>query len=146
MNNPEALNIIVIEDSEAHAKILNWAFNGMERQPRVTFYPSGESVLARLELIEESSKSFPDLIFLDLNLPQLTGKDILRKLKTNPKTREIPVIVLSSSNNEHDVRLTYALGANTYICKSDILGELRLSLQKLIDYWSDLAKLPNRKG
>lgn len=138
------LRIFVIEDSEAHAKILKWAFDGLQRQARVSFFPDGESALARLGKGEIVQKNVPDLIILDLNLPGIDGRDVLRKLKSDPNISDVPVLVLSSSDNEKDIRMAYELGASTFICKSDILGELKMSMQSIIDYWSNLARLPKR--
>jgi len=139
------LRIVVIEDSDAHAKILKWAFDGLESKPRVTFFSDGESALANLTNVARSDFVAPDLVMLDLNLPKLGGKQVLRRLKEDPATSGVPVIVISSSSDESDVRTAYELGASTYICKSGLLSELRVSLQGILDYWTRFATLPKRR-
>jgi len=138
------LKIVVIEDSDAHAKILKWAFDGLESKPRVIFFSDGEIALANLQNVARSDHLVPDLVLLDLNLPKLGGRQVLRRLKEDPATSGVPVIVISSSSDESDVRAAYELGASTYICKSGILSELRVSLQGILDYWTKLATLPRR--
>ncbi len=103
---------------------------------------------AALDYITGSVKEplfMPDLIFLDLNLPKMDGREVLRLLKSNDATKKIPVIVLSSSDREEDIHKAYQLGANTYISKSLLLDQLSQTLETVLDYWSHIARLPARK-
>lgn len=134
---------MVIEDNSDHAKILKWAFEQTNHDTHLMFYRDGDSALGQLNGTG-SLPAPPDLIFLDYNLPRLSGREVLERLKANESSKDVPVIVLSSSEREEDVRHAYALGASTYISKGVILNELRNALQAVLDYWSRIAKLPRR--
>jgi two-component system response regulator len=84
----------------------------------------------------------PDLIFLDLNLPRMNGRAVLKKLKSDERFRAIPVIILTTSNHEDDVAFCYDMGANTYIVKEASFAGLRAALKVVRDYWVDNSILP----
>lgn len=139
------LNIVVIEDNQDHARILKWAFDQSERRDRLTFFTDPQMALNYIATAVRESLFRPDLILLDLNLPKIDGREVLRTLKSNDAFKSIPVVVLSSSDREEDVQQAYLLGANTYISKSLLLNRLTPALKTLLDYWSSIAQLPSRK-
>lgn len=140
------LRIVLIEDNQDHARILKWAFERSNRQTAITFFPDGEAALHYFRPPQSAATSRrPDLIFLDLNLPKIDGRELLRILKSEHQTKDVPVIVLSSSNREEDVRQAYELGASTYISKSLLMNELSEALEGILSYWSTIATLPHRR-
>ena len=138
------LRIVLIEDNQDHAKILKWAFEQTSHQASLTFFKDGETALIHLAKAGRPATDPPDLIFLDFNLPKIDGRDVLSQLKSSERSKNVPVIILSSSEREEDVRKAYELGASTYISKAIIMNELSGSLQSVLDYWSRIAKLPRR--
>jgi two-component system response regulator len=88
--------------------------------------------------------SRPDLVLLDLNLPELDGREVLRRIKNDPQLHTLPVIILSSSERAEDILETYALGTNTYIAKPDNLAGFTTVIQAVMHYWADVARLPGR--
>lgn len=80
----------------------------------------------------------PDAIFLDLNMPQLNGKECLRNLKRTPSLRHIPVIIYSTTTNQKEVHETLKMGASFFIVKKENFQELREELRKLIKLIKDL--------
>jgi len=138
------LRIVLIEDNQDHAKILKWAFERTHHKTQLLFFEDAESALAHLAPNGKRSSFSPDLIFLDFNLPKIDGREVLKQLKASSFSRDVPVIILSSSERDEDVRHAYELGASTYISKSIILNELSNSLQSVLDYWLRIAKLPQR--
>lgn len=85
----------------------------------------------------------PSLIFLDLNLPRGTSKDVLRFLKTNPDFRTIPVAVLTSSDAERDIREAYDLYANCYLQKPVELDAFLSTIRAAVNFWVSVARIPS---
>lgn len=144
-DQPSALKIVLIDDNHDHARILQWAFQQNGRNNRITYFDDGEAALKFLQTQSGEEQAKPDLIFLDLNLPRVDGREVLRRLKGEQKTLGIPVIIISSSDREEDVRNAYELGASSYVSKSVILQEFGSVVKTFQDYWSTIAKLPTRK-
>lgn len=80
----------------------------------------------------------PRLALIDLNLPKLNGLEVLRELRENPRTRLLPVVILSASAEQRDVRAAALLGANSYVRKPLDYGRLRDTVSLLGRYWLDL--------
>lgn len=86
----------------------------------------------------------PDLILLDLNLPQLDGRQLLKMIKDDEDLRSIPVIVLTTSVDDHDVRESYQSGANSFISKPADFDLFVNTLRSLQGFWFATAVLPPR--
>lgn len=145
LESPQPLRIVLIEDNQDHAKILKWAFGQAKRHTHLTFFQDAESALRYFHNDASEPPVPPDLIILDLNLPKIDGREVLRLLKSGGNARDVPVIILSSSDREEDVKKAYELGASTYVSKSLVMNELSNSLDSILDYWSRIAKLPLRR-
>ena len=132
-----ALRILLIDDNRDHTTILQWAFRKTGRQDEFTCFDDGSRALEYLRTLEREQKAKPDLIFLDLNLPRLDGRELLRLLKEEQTTKAIPVFIVSSSEREEDVRKAYELGASNYISKSAILNDVDPLLKTIQAYRSN---------
>ncbi len=86
--------------------------------------------------------STPELILLDLNLPLVSGFEVLEFLKANSELRRFPVVVLSGSSNPAEIERCYAAGANSYICKPFGLQQVFDMAAQIVSYWFDQASLP----
>ncbi len=84
----------------------------------------------------------PDLVLLDLNLPRLSGREVLARVKEDPALKHIPVVVLSSSQARHDLLETYRLHANCFVTKPVDLDEFLASVGAVAEFWLQVAKLP----
>ncbi|MGN6553187.1 MAG: response regulator [Verrucomicrobiota bacterium] len=84
----------------------------------------------------------PKVILLDLKLPQVNGLEVLRRLKADPRTRTIPVVVLSSSQEERDLSESYGLGANSYLVKPMDFDEFSQCIRALGQYWLNFNQTP----
>ncbi|MDB6123644.1 MAG: two-component system response regulator [Pedosphaera sp.] len=90
-------------------------------------------------------KDGPKMILLDLKLPKVDGKEVLRRIKGDPRTRKIPVIVLTSSKEQNDVVESYDLGVNSYIVKPVNFERFVAAVQELQMYWLLLNQPPTLK-
>ena len=138
------LRILLIDDNRDHAKILQWAFKKKGRNDEFTYFEDATNALDYLKKLGEDRKATPDIIFLDLNLPRLDGRDVLRLLKEEELTKAIPVIIVSSSEREEDVRKAYELGASSYVSKSAILEDVDPMLETIKEHWSMTARPINK--
>ena len=100
------------------------------------------SLLRRGKYQSPASAPRPGLILLDLNMPRKDGREALRELKADPALRRIPVVVLTTSRAEDDIRHTYDLGGNSFIIKPSAFADLVEILKTLSAYWFETVKLP----
>ena len=131
--------IIVAEDDTDDQKLLMEAFTENQViETAITFVQDG------IELIDTLTKLAvrPTIILLDLNMPKMDGRQALKRLKADPETRRIPVIVLTTSNAEEDIEQTYDLGVSSYITKPSNFEGLQKIVHMLNAYWSTLVTLP----
>jgi CheY-like chemotaxis protein len=129
-----AAEIMLIEDNRGDALLAARAFRQAEIDNNLTVAETGEKALAMLKRSGEyASMRLPDIILLDLNLPMMSGKDVLAAIKSDDALRHIPVIILSSSSAPPDISGSYGLHANAYIVKplnlenfSDVVHSIEL--------------------
>jgi CheY-like chemotaxis protein len=148
MTETRDLNIILVDDNLDHIKIIIWALEQAEVRNKITIINDGEQAIKCLAAFHDGDcklKRLPDLILLDINLPKVSGFDVLRYIKTNDGLQALPVIVLSSSDRGEDVEKAYALGANTFISKASVFNEVARSMNTLCSYWATVAQLPPHK-
>ncbi|MGD8452839.1 MAG: response regulator [Phycisphaerae bacterium] len=84
----------------------------------------------------------PDLMLLDLNMPRLDGRQVLQRVRSDPQTQRIPVVVFTTSDRVEDVRDCYQLGCNSFITKPAELSDFVQLLERLKTYWFELVTLP----
>ena len=89
-----------------------------------------------------ANKPCPDLILLDLNLPRKNGKEVLTQIRQHPDTLHIPVVILTTSDEEKDVLECYSLSANCFITKPVGLENFKRAIQCIGGFWTEVAKLP----
>ncbi|WP_293451445.1 response regulator [Phenylobacterium sp.] len=120
MPNGSPVSIVMIEDDEGHARLIERNIRRAGVSNEVLAFQSGTTAVEYLlgpDGSGEVSANRHLLILLDLNLPDMSGVDILEKVKSNANTRRIPVIVLTTTDDEREVKRCYDLGANVYITK-----------------------------
>ena len=100
-------------------------------------------LLARDQFAEPGSAPRPDLVLLDLNMPNLNGMQVLEEVRADPDLRLIPVVVLTTSQQEEDVLRSYDLGCNSFVTKPAEMDSLLQMLRTLESYWLDLVTLPS---
>jgi two-component system, chemotaxis family, response regulator Rcp1 len=134
--------ILVIEDNPGDVRLMKEALRDASADISLQVAPDGEQALRYLhrEPPFENCRR-PSLIFLDLNLPRGTSKDILRQIKADPALRTIPVAVLTSSDADRDIREAYELFANCYLRKPVDLDSFITTVRSAVTFWMDIARL-----
>jgi len=141
----EEIFILIAEDDADDRFLLQTAFEENGFRDRLHFVENGVEVFDFLNNIlkEESAASLPRFILLDLNMPKKDGREVLKELKQNPILKKIPVIVFSTTNNEHEMRRCYELGANSYITKPNSFESLVKTVAALRTYWIETTSMPD---
>ncbi|PKR89885.1 hypothetical protein CXZ10_06800 [Pleomorphomonas diazotrophica] len=117
---PKPVAIIMIEDDEGHARLIEKNIRRAGVTNEIISFRNGTSAINYLLGSDGSGLvaiGRPSLVLLDLNLPDMTGIDILARLKANEHTRRTPVIVLTTTDDAREIQRCYDLGANVYITK-----------------------------
>ncbi len=137
--------VLLVEDNAGDAMLTKLAFKNAKIVNELTVAKSGEEAIAIL-LKEDSyaTSTTPDIILLDLNLPQMSGQDVLDFIKKNEKLKHIPVIILSSSKAEQDVIKSYNLHANGYVVKPVNIDKFTEVIQKIEEFWFTLVVMPDQ--
>jgi CheY-like chemotaxis protein len=142
----EAPVILMADDDEDDQMLVADALRQAGILNPLRFVSDGEELMRYLRGREEfaslPSAPRPGLLLLDLNMPRKGGREALREIKADPSLRSIPVVVLTTSDMQDDVDLSYALGANSFISKPVTFDGLVNSLQILGHYWFQVAQLP----
>jgi CheY-like chemotaxis protein len=139
--------ILLVEDNPADIKITQRALKESAIPVELLVVRDGQEAVDYLtrQGTHASNDAWrsPDLILLDLNLPRLSGREVLERIRTNPALRMVPVVVLTTSYRPEDVQEMYAAGANTYIQKPQDFARFVQVLQTIQQYWLDTALLPS---
>ncbi len=144
LHSHRPLELLIIEDNPGDVRLLQEAFEELHANINVRVAKDGAEALD-IVLHPHSPKVGwrPDLILLDLNLPKVNGHDVLLRIKNHPQTRFIPVIILTSSPAEADVRLAYESHANAYLRKPSTLDGLMNAARDVKNFWMETATLPS---
>ena len=115
-NHSKPVSIVMIEDDEGHARLIEKNIRRAGVSNEIVAFRDGTGAL---DYLHGDGAAFrgPALVLLDLNLPDMTGIDILEKIKAHENTRRAPVIVLTTTDDKREVQRCYDLGANVYITK-----------------------------
>lgn len=126
-------HILFVDDDEEDHLIIKEYFREREQERYVRFIKNGRDALRLLEELPDDD-SLPSLIVLDLNMPILNGTQTLLQMKRNKRLKEIPVIILSTSENENEKRKCLSLGAEEYLVKPSTYGEGLKLIEKFSAY------------
>ena len=135
----ELMRILLVEDSLADIELTLEALSGAKVANEVTVMRDGASALEHLRGAPDEP---PDLVILDLNLPRMTGHEVLAALRADEELRRIPVAVLTTSAAEADVARTYDLGANCFLTKPVDVDQFVHVVRSIDHFWLGLVRLP----
>lgn len=143
---PRRAVVLLIEDDPGDQELTRRALAEGVIKVDLRIVTDGVHAMAYLTRVGEYSDPLkappPDLILLDLNMPKIDGREVLRRIKSEPKLREIPVVVLTTSEQESDIVRSYDLGCNSFITKPVDLDGFIQAIRKLGAYWFELVTLP----
>jgi len=146
MTNPEKpqpIEILLVEDNPGDVRLTRETLKDTKILNNLSVAGDGVEALAFLRREGgHASAPRPDLILLDLNLPRMGGREVLDRIKSDPKLRSIPVVVLTTSKAEEDILKSYELHANCYISKPVELDGFVKVVKSIEDFWFTVVRLP----
>jgi two-component system, response regulator len=141
--------VLVVEDNADDERLTVRALK-MGQPVRIVVARDGREALEYLFegriLGDLEQHEYPDLVLLDLKLPKVNGIEILKRIRESGPTQQIPVVVLTSSDEERDISQCYANGSNSYICKPIDFTEFTETVKSVADYWLRTNRMPPAAG
>ena len=142
----EALEILLVEDDANDIELTMHVLHQEHISNRVTIARDGEEALdflfCRNRYQHRDSARAPKLVLLDLKLPKVGGMEVLHQIRCHPTTKNLPVVVLTSSREEEDLVRSYQLGVNSYIQKPVDFEEFSAVIKELGYYWLVVNRVP----
>ncbi len=142
--------ILMVDDDDEDVYLTKRAFSAQSDKLVFNSVSNGASLFSFLNREGDYSSvpasETPDVLLLDINMPGQNGFEIIQQLRDDPKHSHIPVVFLTTSTSDRDVRKAYQLGASSFICKSMNSSEMRAIAAEFINYWFGFARLPAATG
>ena len=142
----EPVEILLVEDDPDHAELVIRILQDNQVSNQIRHICDGEAALDYLfqrgEYADAERSPFPHLVLLDLRLPRIDGLEVLRQIRSDDRTKRLPVVVLTSSKEDQDLMDSYNLGANSYIRKPVDFIQFTEAVRQLGTYWLVLNEPP----
>lgn len=138
----DEVDVLLVEDNPADTALVQEAFDRVDAGLRLESRADGEEALGFLRSLAETGTPGPRLVLLDLNLPGVSGLQVLQHIRSNPELLGLPVIVFSSSQSPRDVEDAYRYGANGYVRKAVNFDELVERMRHIHGFWIETVCLP----
>ena len=147
MEKIEPVSVLLVEDDPGDQKLVKVSLNKQRLANELHIVGSGEEALDFLYQRDKYSSgvSHPDLILLDLNMPGIGGKEFLRRIKEDGALKDIPVVILTTSDSEEDIIDSYHLHASGYVKKPVEMDEFTKVMGQIGEYWFMICKLPPKE-
>ena len=143
-------NVLLAEDSEPDQNIVQRGFSRSKISIRLFIVENGEECLDFLRhqgnYQDEQQYPRPDLLLLDMNMPKMDGLEVLRQIRADATLRTLPVIILTTSDQERDVVASYACGANAFITKPVEPRRFMDTIRQMEEFWFELVVTPPHGG
>jgi CheY-like chemotaxis protein len=134
------LRVLLVEDDEDHVFLIRRALTDLPGVAvAVEVAADGEQALERLARARFEAGGLPQLVLLDLKMPRMGGLEVLGDLRADERTRDLPVVVLTSSEHPEDREEALRLGATWFVCKPTDGRRLRSEIQQLADHWASVT-------
>ena len=139
------IEILLVEDDPGDVMMTREAFQDYKLHNELHVVSDGAEAMAFLRQEGEyAGRPRPDLVLLDLNLPRMDGRQVLEAIKSDPELASIPVVVLTTSENEDDVLRSYSLHANAYVTKPVDFERFIAVVRQIDEFFVSVVKLPTR--
>ena len=139
----EPIVILLVEDNPADARLTAEGLKRAKVLNRLHVVEDGEEAIAFMRREGQwADAPRPDIIFLDLNLPKMDGREVLTIVKEDPELAHIPIVVLTSSDADVDILKAYRAKANCYVKKPVMFQEFLNTIKLLDDFWLTVVRLP----
>jgi CheY-like chemotaxis protein len=139
------LGVLLVEDNPGDVRLVREGLRDIKAHTALDVVMDGEDAMRFLRRQGQyAGARRPDLIVLDLNLPKKDGREVLAEIKQDEALRSIPVIVLTTSDAEDDIRKAYELNANCYLAKPMDLECFLDLIKSMADFWLTIVKLPKQ--
>ncbi|MEO5683907.1 MAG: response regulator [Chitinophagaceae bacterium] len=142
----DRLDILLVEDSSSDAELTIYALRKNKLVNNLLHLEDGAQALdflfGRASYIERNIEVMPAVILLDLKMPRINGLELLQAVKADNRTRNIPVIILTSSREDPDIKKAYDLGANSYVVKPVVFENFQKAIADIGYYWMFLNQKP----
>ena len=138
MSSPQEIDILLVEDNPNDAELTLRALKKSDLGARLAIARDGAEALEYLL----STRPRPKVVFLDLKLPKIDGIEVLRRVRAEERTHSLPIVVLTSSQEERDINECYKLGVNSYVVKPVEFDKFYKAVGDLGMYWLVLNKSP----
>jgi len=139
------IEVLLVEDDPGDVMMTREAFQDYKLQNQLHVVSDGAEAMEFLRQEGEyAGRPRPDLVLLDLNLPRMDGRQVLEAIKSDSELASIPVVVLTTSENEDDVLRSYSLHANAYVIKSVDFARFIEVIRQIDDFFVTVVRLPRR--
>lgn len=139
MNQFDAVEILIVEDNPNDAELIVRSLREQNLANKIMVVEDGVEALDLLFRRGKFADRYPSgrlkVVFLDLKLPKVNGLDVLKEIRTNEKTKKLPVVIVTSSREDPDIETAYELGANSYVVKPVQFDKFRQTMSNIGLYW-----------
>lgn len=137
------IKILLVEDSLADTVLIQESLLESKLNLNIDSVVDGEKAMAYLyEKLENTDEKLPDLVILDLNMPRKDGREVLREIKEHEELRIIPVVIMTTSETEDDIKFAYKNYASSFISKPVDMEQFTKIVASINDFWLTIVKLP----
>ena len=140
------IEILLVEDNESDAEMTIRALQKNNLANKLLHVADGAAAVdflfAKGEYESRKDEKLPKLILLDLKMPRLNGIQVLQKIRADERTKRIPVVVLTSSKEDPDIKNCYDMGANSYVVKPVLFDEFQTAISSLGHFWLTINQPP----
>lgn len=146
--NENAVDILLVEDRAEDAELTMMALEQHHISNKIIWVKDGQEALDYLfckgQYADRVKTAIPKLVLLDLNMPKVGGIEVLKQIRSNPITKKITVVILTTSKEEYDISTAYEIGVNSYIVKPVQFDDFTETVKNLGMYWLLLNQHPNK--